>query len=193
MDQLSLHLLGKFTVDHGGRRVELPPACQRVIALAALKRKPAHRLWVCATLWPHAQTRRAVASLRSAMWRLRPLGVEGLLTVDPQYLQLSDDVRVDYHDAVDLIEKLPAGSIDPRLVAELLPLLRAGELLDRWPEPWVSDYRDRYHAMRMSALQVLGHGAEGQLAHASCKVMRSAHTGRTRMSTRRDADEWREQ
>ncbi|MEO3760299.1 transcriptional regulator [Mycobacterium sp. B14F4] len=185
MDQLSLHLLGGFAVDHGGQRVDLPPACQRVIALVALKRKPVHRLWVCATLWPHAQTRRAVASLRSAMWRLRPLGVDGLLTVDPQYLQLGDDVSVDWHDAVDLIEQLLGGGIDPQLVAHLLPLLRAGELLDKWTEPWVNGHRDLYHAMRMSAFDVLGHGADGQAPHGSRKVMRSAHS-RARPSPRWD-------
>lgn len=113
MEHLSLHLLGGFAVDHGDRRVALPPACQRVVALAAMKRKPVHRLWVCATLWPHAQTRRAVASLRSAMWRLRPLGVGGLLTVDPQYLQLGDGVSVDWHDAVDLIDTLLTGGHRP--------------------------------------------------------------------------------
>ena len=28
-------------------------------------------------LWPHAQTRRAIASLRSTMWRVRPVGAAG--------------------------------------------------------------------------------------------------------------------
>ena len=192
MDQLTLHLLGGFAVEHDGRHVDLPPACQRLIALAALKRRPVHRLWVCATLWPHAQTRRAVASLRSAMWRLRPLGVEGLLTVDPQYVQLSADVSVDWHDAVDLIEQLTAGDIGPQLVSDLLPLLRAGELLDRWAEPWVSAERDRYHAMRMSAFERLGHGTDGQAPHIARPTMRSVHSRRAAVSRHRDADEWRE-
>ena len=186
-----MHLLGGFAVDHNGSRVELPPACQRVITLAALKRKPVHRLWVCATLWPHAQTRRAVASLRSAIWRLRPLGVEGLLSVDPQYLALCDDVAVDWYDAVDLIEQLLAGGIDPRLVGNLLPLLRAGELLDKWTEPWVSGERDRYHALRVSAFEALGHSADGPVPKA-CTVRRSAHSRPAPVSTRRDIDEWRQ-
>jgi DNA-binding SARP family transcriptional activator len=192
VNQLSLHLLGEFAVHDGGRPVDLPPACQRVVALAALKRRPVHRLWVCATLWPHAQTRRAVASLRSAVWRLRPLGVEGLLTVDPQYLGLGPDVSVDWHNAVDLIERLTAGGIDPQLVSDVLPLLRAGELLDRWTEPWVNAERDRYHAMRMRAFEALGHGVEGQPPHVSRTSMRSAHSRRASVSTHRDIDEWRE-
>ena len=126
MDQFSLHLLGGFAVDRGEQPVDLPPACQRLVALVALKRRPVHRLWVCATLWPHAQTRRAIASLRSAMWRLRPAGADPLLQVDPQYIQLAPDVSVDWHEAVDLIEQLLGGGIDAQLVADLLPLLRAG-------------------------------------------------------------------
>ncbi len=192
VNQLSLHLLGGFAVHRDGRPVELPPACQRLIALAALKRKPVHRLWVCATLWPHAQTRRAVASLRSAMWRLRPLGVEELLTVDPQYLRLNHDVSVDWHDSVDLIEKLLVGGINRRLVSDLLPLLRAGELLDRWTEPWVNGERGRYHGIRMSAFEMLGHGVDSRAPNTSCAVRRTAHSRRAQVSSRHDADESRE-
>ena len=95
-------------------------------------------------LWPHAQTRRAVASLRSTMWRLRPVGADPLLEVDPQYIELAPGVSVDWHDAVDQIGLLlddgePAPVVDPQFVAELLPLLRAGELLDGWAEPWAAD------------------------------------------------------
>lgn len=193
MDQLlSLHLLGGFAVDHGDRRVDLPPACQRVVALAALKRKPLHRLWVCATLWPHAQTRRAVASLRSAMWRLRPLGVGQLLSVDPQYVKLGDGVSVDWHDAVSLIDRLLTGDIDPHLVAELLPLLRAGGLLDTWAEPWVDDHRDRYHEMRVAAFERLGNAADHQALYGSCRSMRSTRPPHARVATRRNIDEWRD-
>lgn len=125
-----MRLLGEFAVHHGDRRVDLPPACQRLVALVALKRRPVHRLWVCATLWPKAHTRRATASLRSALWRLRPVGADPLLAVDPQYLQLSP-------------------------VSDLLPLLRAGDLLDRWVERWVTNDRDRYHAMRKTAFKTI--------------------------------------
>jgi DNA-binding SARP family transcriptional activator len=171
-EQFSLNLLGGFSVSRGEQGVELPPACQRLVALVALKRRPVHRLWVCATLWPNRPTRRAVASSRSAMWRLRPVGADPLLVVDPQYVALAPDVSVDWHDATDRIERLldhdePAGA-DPRLIAELLPLLRAGELLDRWVERWLSDERNRYHAMRMAALDALGRGAEKPGAHYPC-------------------------
>ena len=182
-EQFSLNLLGSFAVYRGDRPVEMPPACQRLIALIALKRRPVHRLWVCAMLWPHAPTRRAVASLRSAMWRLRPVGADPLMVVDPQYVALAPDVSVDWHDAVDLTERLldddERAGADPLLVADLLPLLRAGDLLDRWAESWFTDERNRYHAMRMAALEMLGRGADKQVAHHACGVIRSVHTLRS--------------
>ena len=141
-EEFSLNLLGQFAVHRGDQPVELPPACQRLIALVALKRRPVHRLWVCAKLWPHAQTRRAIASLRSTMWRLRPVGADPLLEIDPQYIALAPGVSVDWYDAVDqiglLLDHDEPAAVSPQFVAELLPLLRAGELLDGWAEPWAS-------------------------------------------------------
>lgn len=187
MDQFALHLLGGFAVHHGDRRVDLPPACQRLIALVALKRRPVHRLWVCATLWPHAPTRRAVASLRSAMWRLRPAGAEALLSVDPQYIQLGPGVDVDWYRAVDTAEQLLDGDIDAQLVADLLPLLRAGELLDRWAEHWVNPERDQYHAMRMRALEAMGHANDRPLPHWASGSLRSPRMRRRVITAHSDS------
>jgi DNA-binding SARP family transcriptional activator len=162
VDQFSVRLLGEFAVHHGDRRVDLPPACQRLVALVALKRRPVHRLWVCATLWPKAHTRRATASLRSALWRLRPVGADPLLAVDPQYLQLSPDVSVDWHRAADLVEHLLDGGVDAQVASDLLPLLRAGDLLDRWIEHWVTNDRNRYHALRQTAFETIADSCAAQ-------------------------------
>lgn len=189
MDRYAVRLLGGFAVHHDGEQVELPPACRRVVTLAALKRRPVHRLWVCATLWPHAQTRKAVASLRSAVWRLRPLGVAPLLRVDSQYLQLDPDVTVDWYDAVALIDDVLAGGFDAQQVAQLLPLLRAGELLDKSDEPWVAAERARYHAQRTAAFDVLGRGADKPGPHCSPATRRGPHPRRAAAGTRTESEE----
>jgi DNA-binding SARP family transcriptional activator len=177
-EEFSLKLLGQFAVYRGEEPVDLPPACQRLISLVALKRRPVHRLWVCAMLWPHAQTRRAIASLRSTMWRLRPIGADPLLEVDPQYIVLAPGVSVDWHDAVDQIERLLGHDepVDTQFVAGLLPLLRAGELLDGWSEQWATAERQRYRALRKAARDTLGGAAEKQVANYACGSMRSLHT-----------------
>jgi two-component SAPR family response regulator len=177
-EEFALKLLGQFAVHRGEEPVELPPACQRLIALVALKRRPVHRLWVCAMLWPHAQTRRAIASLRSTMWRLRPVGADPLLEIDPQYIALASAVSVDWYDSVDKIGHLLESDepVDPQFVADLLPLLRAGELLDGWTEPWAHAERQRYRATRKAARDALGRGSEKQVATYACGSMRSMHT-----------------
>lgn len=192
-EEFSLQLLGQFSVHRGEQPVELPPACQRLIALVALKRRPVHRLWVCAMLWPHAQTRRAIASLRSTMWRLRPVGADPLLEVDPQYVALAPDVSVDWYDAADRIARLldhaePA-AVDPQFVAELLPLLRAGELLNGWGEPWATAERQRYRWIRKAARDTLGRHPEKQVANYSCGSMRSLHTLHNVRKTKYDSRE----
>jgi DNA-binding SARP family transcriptional activator len=196
-EEFSLNLLGQFAVQRGDVPVELPPACQRLIALVAVKRRPVHRLWVCAMLYPHAQTRRAIASLRSTMWRLRPAGADPLLEVDPQYLALAPGVSVDWHDAVDQIACLlddsePAGvdaQFDAQFVSELLPLLRAGELLDGWADPWAAAERQRYRVMRRAARDALGRGPEKQVANYPGGSMRSLHTLHAVRKTNNDSRE----
>jgi DNA-binding SARP family transcriptional activator len=192
-EEFSLKLLGQFAVHRGEQRVELPPACQRLIALVALKRRPVHRLWVCAMLWPHAQTRRAVASLRSTMWRLRPLGAEPLLAIDPQYIALGSGVSVDWHEAVDqlglLLNHDDPAAVDPQFISELLPSLRSGELLDGWTEQWATAERQRYRALRREARDALSHGPEKQVANSACGSMRSLHTLHSVRKPRNDSRE----
>ncbi len=84
--------------------------------------------------------------------------------LDASTVALARGVSVDWHDAFDLIERLlgdpqPPGA-DPGLVADLLPLLRAGALLDGWAEQWHAHERSRYHARRNAALNVLTRPSE---------------------------------
>lgn len=193
-DDFALNMLGGFTVFKNAEPLALPPSCQRVVALAALKRKSLHRQWVCSVLWPYSPPRKAVASLRSALWRLRPLGADALLTIDAQSLVLSPGVSVDWHDSVDLIDRLltaetPAGS-EPDVVADLLPLLRNGDLLQGWGDRWCGAERNRYRGMRHAALDALGRGGERHVGHHSCGVPRSVHSrGATVNPDRDDANE----
>src|SRR4051794_20216004 len=133
-EEFSLRLLGQFTVYRGEEPVDLPPACQRLIALLAVKRRPVHRLWVCAMLWPHAQTRRAIASLRSTMWRLRPVGADPLLEIDPQYIALAEGASVDWYYTADRVRPLLDNDepVDPQVVTGPPPLLPARALLEGW-------------------------------------------------------------
>jgi DNA-binding SARP family transcriptional activator len=158
--RFSVHLIGGFGVRRDNSAVDLPPSCQRVIALSALAGRPVHRAWVCAQLWPDIPVRSSSARLRTTLWRLRPFGAEGLVSVDAQSVSLAHDVHVDWRRAVELCELLlgrrdePAAP-DAAVVDELLPMLTAGPLLDGWTEHWHAGERTRYHGLRTSTLGLL--------------------------------------
>jgi DNA-binding SARP family transcriptional activator len=155
----SVNLIGEFRVHRGTRPVDLPPSCQRVIALAALAGRPVHRTWACSQLWPDIPPSSASARLRTTLWRLRPLGADGLFSVDAQTLSLASGVHVDWRRAVELCESLlarhKATSPDAEVVDELLPILHRGALLDGWTDHWHANARSHYHGLRVSALALL--------------------------------------
>jgi DNA-binding SARP family transcriptional activator len=171
----------------------LSPSCQRVVALAALKRRTLHRTWVCSTLWPDTPPRKATASLRSALWRLRPVGADPLLIIDAQSIGLAPGVSVDWHDAMDLVGRLlddrHQACADPSLVADLLPLLRAGELLAGWSDRWFAHDRDSFHSMRLAALSVLSPSPEKQVVHYACGSVHGVPTLGSVRKTNNDPSE----
>lgn len=157
--RFAVRLIGGFGVDRDGRPLDLPPSCQRLIALVALAQRRAPRSWLCAQLWPDTPQRSATARLRTTLWRLRPFGAENLLDVDAYSVGLGDDVDLDYRKVLvhgeDVLGRSGPGALTPDSVDELLALLRCGELLDGWTEEWNDYERNRYHLLRLSMLDRL--------------------------------------
>ena len=158
-EQFTITMLGGFEVYRDDQLLDMPPSCQRLLALAVLKRRAVPRSWICQTLWPATRPDRAAARLRTTLWRFRPMGAEALLTVTPQSIAITPDVSVDWYESVDLIGQLlghsEATDADQDLAAELLPLLRAGALLDGWTDDWNEYARDTYRELRLDALDTL--------------------------------------
>jgi DNA-binding SARP family transcriptional activator len=158
-EQFTVNLLGGFEVYRDGQLLDLPPSCRRLVALVALKRRAVPRSWVCRALWPTIRHDRAAARLRTTLWRLRPIGADPLVIVKPESIEIAHGASVDWHDAVELIGTL-LGHLDPLepdrdLEGELLPLLRAGELLTGWTDEWNAHSRRVYHELRVDALEIL--------------------------------------
>ena len=72
---LALTVVGPFELSYDGGTITLPPMLERVVAYLALHRGPAKRPNVAGTLWGDTSETRAMASLRSALWRLRRAGL----------------------------------------------------------------------------------------------------------------------
>ena len=158
--RFSITLLGGFGARRGDTPVELPPGCQRVVAFLALARRPVDRDRVCTRLWPGVPPTNAIARLRSTLWRLRCCGAEGMLETDPRTFAIASGVHVDWWRAVDISSRILStltwtGAPDPMLLADLIPLLEAGDLLDGWSDAWAAPERCRYHAVRSLTLNRL--------------------------------------
>src|ERR1700745_3167522 len=105
-------MLGGFDVHPDNHLLDMPRSCRVLVALAALKRRALPRGWMCRVLWPTTRPDRAAARLRTTLWRLRPMGADALLVVNPQSIEIAHDVRVDWYAAVDLMGQL-LGHTDP--------------------------------------------------------------------------------
>jgi DNA-binding SARP family transcriptional activator len=178
----TLGLLAGFELVCGGHPVELPMTAQRLLAFLALHDKPLQRSYVAGRLWAQAAPDRAHANLRSALWRVQR---GGLALVDATATQLVLDRRV----TVDVREadRLARAVLERRL--NLLPrswAILTSDLLPDWYEDWLEPERERFHQLRLHALEELatrltnaGHFAQavelGLNATGSDPTRESAH------------------
>ncbi|WP_029110056.1 hypothetical protein [Mycobacterium sp. URHD0025] len=168
--QFTLNVLGEFAVYRDMEPVVLPPSCRRLVALAAVKRRELHRSWVCDLLWPGSPPHKAVSSLRSALWRLRPLGADALLVVQHQYVSLAPEVKVDWHEALAMHESMARldGPPIPAVAGPALHrLVRSGDLLEGWPDAWCATERDHYRSIKRAVLDTAAGPTQRQVTRYS--------------------------
>jgi DNA-binding SARP family transcriptional activator len=152
-----LALLPRFELAYEGRPVDVSLRSQRVLAFLAVERARVGRSHLAGTLWPDGTEERASASLRSALWML-PHGLPGIVIASGQNVELSPEVRVDYHAALDLGTRLAGGAqvaggqpggdaLDDRLFAS--------DLLAEWSEDWLMIEQERFRQVRLHALETI--------------------------------------
>jgi DNA-binding SARP family transcriptional activator len=148
-----LALLNAFELSVDGRPVQLPLSAQRLLAFLALHDHPLRRLYVAGMLWIDAPEERALANLRSALWRLHGPG-RPLVEATARELRLAPEVGVDFREGGSLAHALLAGSTDP-LDLDVDWRVLAGELLPDWYDEWVLLERERYRQIGLHALEAL--------------------------------------
>jgi DNA-binding SARP family transcriptional activator len=148
-----LALLNAFALSFDGAPVQLPASAQRLLAFLALHDHPLRRLYVAGVLWIDAPEKRALANLRSALWRLQQPG-RPLVEATARDLRLAASVRVDFRDAAALAHGLLGGSSSPEdLDVDWTAL--GGELLPDWYDEWVLLERERFRQLGLHALEIL--------------------------------------
>jgi DNA-binding SARP family transcriptional activator len=150
----ALRLLGGFHLVVDGRPVHLPRAEQRLLACVALGDRPQPRSRLAGRLWPDTAETRAMARLRTALWRLRQ---PGRLLLDGSWdeVELGAAVAVDVHDLTAIARRFLDAPIDGDGTG-MAELADAGELLPEWDDDWLVPHRERFRQIRLHALERLG-------------------------------------
>jgi DNA-binding SARP family transcriptional activator len=160
-----LQLLSSFQLAFGDEIVELPPSVQRLVAFLTVCDRPLLRQSVAGTLWPETSESRAAANLRSALWRLNQLELS-VVQASGMSLQLSARVRVDLRDRTEQAQSLLA-TTEPDF--DGLDEADFGyDLLPDWYDDWLVIARERFHQLRLRALEFVCEGlaARGEFGRA---------------------------
>jgi DNA-binding SARP family transcriptional activator len=169
----------------------LPESSLRLLVYLALRRRPAARRVVAATLWPEVGEARAGGNLRSAVWRLRGAGADGAVVESSgTTLALGPDVRVDLETLSGWAERVvggdrgaagptgfddptgPADPADPAGLADLADMTvpdgvdAALDLLPGWYDDWVIAERERLRTRVLHALEQLSRHLSAAGRHA---------------------------
>lgn len=177
-------LLGSFRLSWRTGPVALPEGGQRVVAYLALADEGATRRSLTAALWPDLRSDRALATLRSTLWRIHRI-MPNLIRRDGSRLALDPSFEVDAREldrAVHVALEAPSESGPDDLAA----LTHADDLLADWDDEWVVVERERMHQLRLEALEhlaedltdrgLLGQAVEAGLAAVADEPYReSAH------------------
>lgn len=149
--ELQVRLLGAFQLVCEGRSRIVPMSAQRLIAFLALQDRPLFRAHVFGMLWPGTSEERAAANLRSAVWRVHQVSRHVLQTTR-SHLLLGPGVSVDLREVILRAQRLLEGSSS---VSDLDVGNFKMDLLEDWYEDWVMVERERFHDLRVRALEAL--------------------------------------
>jgi DNA-binding SARP family transcriptional activator len=164
---LHLTLIGGFALRRGSEELRIATSGQRLIALLALRNRPAARLHVAGTLWPDSSTDRSLGDLRTTLWRIRR-SCDRVVAASPSDLCLDGHIEVDVHALVAFARRLRRPEIAPGGAdLDSVPLAcLAGDLLPDWYDDWLLDEREELRQTRLHALESLARQLSARGRHA---------------------------
>ena len=147
--EVSIRLLGTFTMDVDGDPVALPTGTQRLVAMLALRGRTG-RSRLAGLLWPDTEERRALASLRTGIWRVNQ-AAPGLVVSAHGAVELGLAPVVDVQRLIDRSHALLRDEPDDERLLPEDP--GEGELLPDWEDCWLDAERERLHQLRLHVLE----------------------------------------
>ncbi|MEG3613727.1 AfsR/SARP family transcriptional regulator [Isoptericola haloaureus] len=169
--EVSVQLLGGFAVSCADGPVDLPVQAQRLVAVLALQGRTGRRR-LADRLWCDVAEDRALASLRTCLWRTNK-ALPGLVETTGCSVGLGLDPEIDVHRLTDAAHSVH----DPaRAAAATEVALAAGELLPDWEDRWLDEERERLRQVRLHLLEngaalLAGHGRFGLAIEAALAAL----------------------
>ncbi|WP_194904249.1 AfsR/SARP family transcriptional regulator [Catenulispora rubra] len=150
-----VRLLGRFDLA-GVQAATVGGAGQRLVALLAINTGMVARWQAAQILYPHTTDAQATANLRGALFRLHRCCPDTIAATSTD-IRLVADVAVDYWAASLAARRLldPAVAIADRDLADAVWEVFDQDLLPGWSEPWLVNERERFHQLRLHALEAL--------------------------------------
>jgi DNA-binding SARP family transcriptional activator len=141
-------------VMNAGERLNVPEGSKRLLAYVALHGGWVDRRKAAGTLWPTGGDERASGSLRSALWRLKGVGIN-VLSADKSALSLRAGTRVDVAAICDWANRLIDGRVTPSDLSVRPVSLEAVDLLPGYHDDWVIRERERLNQRLLHAVEAL--------------------------------------
>lgn len=179
---LTVELLDGFRACAGVQELALPLSAQRVLVFLGIHDRPLLRVHVASSLWLDCTEERALASMRTALWRLP---ATGLVEATATHVGIGRGVALDVRRQQEAIARVSAGgALERRDVEELA---RAGDLMPDWYDDWLIMRREQ---LRQERLQALEHACErlvdlGRFGEATCAGLAAARAEPLRESAHR--------
>jgi DNA-binding SARP family transcriptional activator len=153
-DHLGVNLFGGPYVICGEQRLVVPEGSKRLLAFVAIRGGRVDRRHAAGTLWPAGDDERAAGNLRSALWRLRGVGID-VIEADKCALRLRSGTATDLQDTCAWAERLIVGSASESDLRILRWEGDVGDLLPGWYDDWVIFERERLRQRVLHALEAL--------------------------------------
>jgi DNA-binding SARP family transcriptional activator len=167
LDVPVIHLFADPCVTVGTERREVPEGSKQLLAFVAVRRRRVERRQAAGMLWPLGDEERAAGNLRSALWRLRRVGIN-VLAADKWSLVLRAEVLVDLHLMEQWAARLIEGHATERDLTVSPWVADALDLLPGFYDDWALMERERIRQRILHALEALSEklAAAGRFADA---------------------------
>jgi DNA-binding SARP family transcriptional activator len=151
-----LRLLDRFELRSRGHVIPITVGPQRLVTFLALHNRLLPRGHVAGLLWPDVPADRANANLRASIWRM-PSACRPVIDLSMRHIKLGEDISVDLTSAVALAERLldRSESCDASDLSASSRAALMNELLPDCYDDWVLVEAERFHQLRLHALEAL--------------------------------------